>query len=202
MLELRLGGNDILIPLIGKFQVPAEAAHELLCRALLEHSLAIGRVADDHAALRRKRQLCRIALAEFDVFRHACLLRICDRNGQTGRINVRAEDAVVAAILAVLRLLIGLRPDLLRHTGPFLRRKSAVQPRRAVQRGQCGFDHDRAGAAEGIPEEVPPTVAREIDQRGSHRLVQRRFIGDRAVAALVQARAGGVQKHLADVLHD
>jgi len=46
VLKFRLGGDDILFPPVGKAQVAAELPHELLRTALLEHTLAIGRVGD------------------------------------------------------------------------------------------------------------------------------------------------------------
>ena len=80
--------------------------------------------------------------------------------------------------------------------------EAAVQARRTVESGQRRLDDDGPGAAEGVPEEIPSPVAGQIDQGRRHGLVEGRLIAHGAVAPLVEADAGGVQKDLADVLHD
>ena len=109
---------------------------------------------------------------------------------------------VFPAVFAVKRLGPSLLPDGLGHAGPFLGHERPVQPRRAVQRDHRCLDADGPRAAERIPEEIPPAVPGQIHHGGRHRLVQRRKIGLAAVAALVQAHAGGIEKQLHMILHD
>ena len=80
--------------------------------------------------------------------------------------------------------------------------EAAVQTRRTVESSQRRLNDDGPGAAEGIPEEIPSPVAGQIDQSRRHGLVEGCLVAHGAVATLVEAHAGGVQKDLADVLHD
>ena len=202
MLKFRLGGDDILFPPVGKAQVAAELPHELLRTALLEHTLAIGRVADDDAAVARQALTGGVRLAELDVFAYPGLLCVRNGDGKAAGVDVRAENAVFPAELRRARGLAGLRPDILRNAGPALRRKFAGKSRRAVQRGQRRFDDDGAGAAERVPEEIAAAIAGQIHHGGGHGLVQRSLVAHGAVAALVQADTGAVEEDLAQVLHD
>ena len=83
-----------------------------------------------------------------------------------------------------------------------LRGKAAVQTRRAVFGNEGGFNGDRAAAAEGIAEGVAPIVAGKLHHRGGKRFAQGRRHADRAVAALIQSLAGGIEPDDDLVLHD
>ena len=110
----------------------AELPHELLRTALLEHTLAIGRVADDEAVVARQALTGGVRLAELDVFAHPGLLCVRNGDGKAAGVDVRAENAVFPAELRRARGPAGLRPDILRNAGPALRRKFAGKARRAV----------------------------------------------------------------------
>ena len=182
--------------------MPAERTVEPLGAALLKHALTVGRIADDEALICGQTHLRRVRLAELDQLADARLACVLLRDLQRSRVNVGAEDVILPPVLAVERFRSGLLPDRFRDAGPLLRHERPVQARRAVQRDHRRLDADGSRAAERIPEEVPPAIAREIDHGGRHRLVQRRKIGLAAVAALVQAYAGRVQKQLHMILHD
>ena len=80
------------------------ACIEPLRAALLEHALAIGRVADDEALVRRQAHLRRVSLAELDELRNARLARVLARDVERGRVDVRAENVIVPAELAIASL--------------------------------------------------------------------------------------------------
>ena len=88
--SLRLGGNDILLPAVGKFHVPAERPVELLGASLLEHALAIRGIADHEALVRRQAHLGRVCLAEVDQLPNARFSGVVARNIQGCRINIGA----------------------------------------------------------------------------------------------------------------
>ena len=98
MLELRFGGDDVFFPAVRVFEVPAERTVEPLGAALLKHTLAVGRVADDEAPVRGQAQLRCVRLAELDQLADARLACVLLRDLQRSRVNVGAENAVLAPL--------------------------------------------------------------------------------------------------------
>ena len=80
MLELRFGGDDVFFPAVGILEMPAERAVQPLRAALLEHPLAIGRVADEKALVRGQAHLRGVRLAELDELADARLARVLLRD--------------------------------------------------------------------------------------------------------------------------
>ena len=80
MLELRFGGDDVFFPAVGIFEMPAERAVQPLRAALLEHPLAIGRVADEKALVRGQAHLRGVRLTELDELADARLARVLLRD--------------------------------------------------------------------------------------------------------------------------
>ena len=87
----------------------------------------------------------------------------------------------------------GLLPEGGIEKGPVLRRKAAVKPGGAVQRGERRLNGDGSAAAEGIAEVALPAIAGELYHGGGQRLAQGGLGMSRTVAALVQRGAGGVK---------
>src|SRR5699024_9531396 len=81
---------------------------------------------------------------------------------------------------------------LARYAGPFLHGEGARKAGRAVQGDERRFDEDRARAAAGIVEPLPRVPAALQNQRRRQRLAQGRFAVPRAVAALGERFARGV----------
>ena len=109
---------------------------------------------------------------------------------------------VISTEFPILCLLPHLLPYRLLCPRIALRGKAAVQTRRPVLCDQRGLNGNGAGAAEGIPEEFPAPIAGKLHHGGSQRLPQGRVVAHGTVAALMKARAGGIQiqRHL--IVHD
>ena len=133
---------------------------------------------------------------------HACFFGIGNRNGKTVRIDIGAQNPIIAAVFQVSCFGFDRFPNIGRNTAPFLRAEFTLQTGRTVQRRQSRFNHNRPRSAKRIPEKVTSAITRKMNQRRRHRLMKRRLIADGTVAALVQADTGGIEKDLADVLHN
>ena len=77
MLKFRLGGNDELFPIIGKFQVATQGGIQPLGALLLQHPLTVGRVAYDDTAFCRQAHFGSIAILEGDAVGNTGFSGIC-----------------------------------------------------------------------------------------------------------------------------
>ena len=202
MLKLRLGGDDEFLPAVSKFQMTAQGTVEPLGAVLFHHSFAVGRVAHDKAAVGGQAQLCGVAVLKIHAIGHTGLAGIGKGQRYAGGVIVRTQNAVLAGKLLVLGLFLGLRPHLRCHPRIFLGRKVAIQARGPVLGNEGRFDGNGATAAEGIPEEISAPVAGQLDHAGSEGLMQRGIVAHGAVATLMQAGAGGIQRQSYLIVQD
>ena len=177
----------------------AEGGVERLGLALFHEALAVGRIRDDDAAVGRAVKFPRVRHREGDAVVHAGAAGIVARHGDGAGVNVGGEDVVVAACA---RFFARLRPDLGRQPCPLHGRKVAADARRAALGGQRRLDGNGAAAAKRVAEITPAAVARDVHERGGQRLAQGRGHVRRAVAALVQRRAGRVEIERGRVMHE
>ena len=174
---------------------------ELLGALLLQHPFPVGRVAADGALVAGQRQASGVSLAEVDVLGDAGFHGVGPGDLQGVFVDVCGQNPVFPPVFQVLGLGPGLLPDLLGHRGPPLRAEAPAQAGGAVERCQSRFNGNGAAAAEGVPEEVTAPVPGQVHHGGGHGLVEGRFVAHGPIAPLVEAQAGGVQEHLADVFH-
>ncbi len=95
-----------------------------------------------------------------------------------------------------------VQPECSRHGFPLLGGKAPLQAGSPVLGDEGRLDGDRAGAAEGVAERIPPPVAGEQHQRRRQGFPQRRAQILGPVAPLVEPLAGGVQVERRGVLDD
>ena len=202
MLKLRLGGDDILFPAVGIAQVPPQLLIEPLSRPLLQHPLAVGRVADENAALGGQVHLGSVPIPEGNTVGNAGLSGVGHGQGNALGIVVRAQNLVLPLEFLVLCLGAHLPPKAGLHPGEGLGGKPAVHARRPVFGDQRRLDGDGAGAAEGIPDKIPTPVTGQLHHGGGQGLPQGSVVALGTVAPLVKPRAGGVQVQLHPVVHD
>ena len=202
MLELRLGGDDILLPVTRKLPVTAHGSVKALGALLLHHTLAVGRIADDDALLSRQIHLGGIAVTEGNAVGNACLPGIGNGQGNALGVVVGAQDLVLAVEFLVLGLGSGLAPDLGVAEGEGFPGEPAVHTGSLVPGNEGSLDGNGAGAAEGVPDEVPATVVGQHHHGGSQGFPEGSLVGVGTVAALVEAGAGGIQVQLHPVIHN
>lgn len=92
---------------------------EPLGAALLQHPLPIGRVADDDALLCRQSAPGGVGLLKADEISDAGLFGVGIGNVQTGGVDVRAEDLILAMVFQRQGFLPGVLPDGRIHAAPF-----------------------------------------------------------------------------------
>ena len=109
---------------------------------------------------------------------------------------------IVAGIFAAAGKIPLRLPYAARQAAPRFGGKLAVQPRRAVECRERGFNGDRAAAAEGVAEIAAAAVARNVHDGGGERFAQRSRDLRRAVAALMEPRAARIDIERGLVLHN
>ena len=178
----------------------AELFVHLFDFAALAETLPVRRVTDEHAVLRFRLQRFDGQVLQADRIGHLRLPDVVVGERQNFRVDVRADDLQGTIHLGeVFRLFARLVPDALRHDRPIRSGEVAEQARCDVAADQRRFNRDRARAAERVDQRTVRLPARQVDDRGRQRLFQRRLRGQRTVAALVQACAGGVERDRGDV---
>ena len=83
MLELRLRSDDELFPAVGELQMPSQCAVQPLGALLFQHPLAVGRVADQNAAVAGQAHFGGIAVFEGDAVGNAGFSGIGHGKGDT-----------------------------------------------------------------------------------------------------------------------
>lgn len=149
-------GDHVGLPVFRFAHRFAERAHELDRGLLFEQALAVGRVGAERAVLRFAGEISCVGHGEVNVLFHpgAAGVLACESDG--ARVNVGGEDVIVAGIFAAAGKIPLRLPYAARQAAPRFGGKLAVQPRRAVERRERGFNGDRAAAAEGSQKSPRP----------------------------------------------
>ena len=166
MLKVRLGSDDIFFPTVGELQVPAKGLVQPLGAFLLQHPLAVGRVADDDAAVGGQRHFGGVAVFEGDELADSGLPGVGHGQGDALGVVVGAKDAVFPPEFLVHSLGTNIPPQGLVGPGELLAGKATVQARGPVDGSQSGLNDDGAGAAERVPEIVPAPVPGQLNHGG------------------------------------
>ena len=202
MLEIRLGSDDVLLPLVGITDVLAEGSVEALCVLLLHHALAVGRIADHDARLAGQIHLGGIAVTEGDAVSNTGLSCVGDGKADALGVVVGAQDLVLALEFLVLCFSANVAPNIGGAPGECLAHEAAVHTGSLITGNQSSLDGNGTGTAEGIPEELAAAITGQHDHSGSQSFTQRCIVADGTVAALVEAGTGGIQVQSDLVSHD
>ena len=202
MLKFRLGGDDVLLPAIGVFQVTTQGGIQPLGALLLHHPLTVGGIADEDAFIAGQTHLGGIPILEGNQPIHRCLFGIRHGKGHAFGVVVRGQNVIEALELLVPHLRAHIAPQAQIHPGERLCREPAVHTRGLVAGNQRRLDGNGAAAAETVPQELSAPIVGQHDHGSCQRLPQGGIVAIGTVAPLVQTRAGGIQVQLHPVIHD
>ena len=173
--------------------------------AQLHQSLTVRRVANDRSLLFRARlfNFSRIRTEEFNILRHAGALRVFPRVLQDLFVHVRAEDlGMHVAAHKVARLLLCLFPDVVMQAIKLHRGKFAVKTGGDITQDHRIFNNDRTGPAKRVPEKDVLARTRRQRQRRTQCFTQGCRTRRRAVTALMERHAAGIDHQRCHVLED
>ena len=164
------------------------------------HALAVRGVGQDDG-LAFGGEIGHVGHLEVAALLHAGQLGVGVGQSHGGGVDVVAEGLKAHVQLGVGQSLLALLgPDGGRHEAVALGGKAALEAGGDVHGLLSGLDEEGAAAAEGVFHEAVAADAAQVGDGSGQCLTDGGLHGVAAVAALVQAVAGGVQHDLADVL--
>ncbi len=201
-LKLRMGGEEIELPVFRGEICLAEAGIESLRLTALHNTLAVGRICDDDASLGLAAEAHGIGNFKLNNIGNACAkgVFLCYLYGVG--VYIGSKDAVIAAELLCSGLITDSCPHKGVKTGPVHGSEVSFKAGGTVFGNQSRLNGYGAAAAEGVGEIFPASVAGKAYHCGGHSFLQRCGVMGGTVAALVETEAGGVDAKAGSVLHN
>ena len=197
--KVHIGGNGVQTGAGAGFHLLSQRARQLGSALNSAQTLTIRRVRQ-HDGLRLCGKGGNIGHFKVATVFHTGQLGVDVGLCHGGGVDIVAEGLKADVQLGLCQCLLALLcPQGSGHKAVTLGGKAALQTRGDVHGLLCGFDQQRAAAAEGVLHQTVAAHTAKVGDGSRQRLAQGGFHGVAAVTALVQTLAGGVQHDLAHI---